>query len=147
MHQTGIVGAVGGGVGVGEGTAVGKGGSDVSVSVGAGGAVFVAVGGIVEVTVDVNVAAGGAVLVRTGGTGLFVGGGAVGTVCALAVPTQPSALAARITTPRTSTAATMIRGDSVLRKYVMFASLRRSNPSPLGPCPGLFRLRGNGPVG
>jgi hypothetical protein len=142
-------------VGVGEGTAVGNGGSGVSVSVGAGGTVFVAVGGRVEVTVGVNVAAGGAVLVGTGGKGVFVGGGgkgvfvgggAVGTVCALAVPTQPGALAARITTPRTNPAATMIRGDSVLRMCVIFASLQRSNPGPQDSCPGLSRLRGSGPV-
>jgi len=145
-HQAGRGSLDGAGVGVGEGTAVGNGGSDVSVSVGAGGTVFVAVGGVVEVTVGVNVAAGGDVLVGTGGKGVFVGGGAVGTVCALAVPTQPGALAARITTPRTNPAAMMIRGDSVLRTCVIFASLRRSNPGPQDSCPGLSRLRGSGPV-
>ena len=125
MHQPGIVGPVGGGVGVGEGTAVGDGAIDVSVAVGAGGTVFVAVGDTVEVTVGVRLAAGVEVLVLvgTGGKGVFVGGGAVGTVCALAVPTQPDELAARITTPRTSATATMIRGDSMLRTCVIFASL------------------------
>jgi hypothetical protein len=138
MHQPGIVGTVGGGMGVGEGTAVGNGGSDVSVSVGAAVTVFVAVGGTVEVNVRVIVAAGRAVLVATGGIDVLVGGGAVGTVCALAVPTQPEALAARITTPRASPAAMVIRGDSVLRTCDMVSSLDLGK-GPSSLVPGVFQ--------
>lgn len=127
-------------MGVGEGAVVGEGGTDVSVSAGADSAVRVAVGGMVEVAVGVNAAAGGSVLVGTGGKGVFAGGGAVGTVCALAVPTQPGTLPARITTHRTNPAATMIRRGSLLRTCAIFSLLTAYQSRPpkdrARGCPG-----------
>jgi len=124
---------------VAEGTVVGDAGGS-SVSVGAG-AVQVADGGTVEVAVGVKVGLGGKVLVGVAGGGAIVGGGAVGTVCALAEPTQPGALPATIPTARTMPAATRTRGDRRMLPWNMVSSFTRSKPSAQGTNRGLSRCR------
>jgi hypothetical protein len=114
-HPMGTADAGAAGTDVGEGRAVGAKDNGVSVaaavSVDAAASVGAAVGGGVEVIVGVRLGAGGGafVSVGAGGLGTFVGGGAVGTVCALAVPTQPGTLLARPPPAATSAAAAINR--------------------------------------
>ena len=137
MHHAGTSGRVGSGGKAGVGVIVGAAGTGVSVSVG-GGAVWVAVGVTVQVQVDVDVAVrvkvgvGGGVLVRVGGGG-NVGGGAVGTVCALAEPTQPGALPAAIPIATTTPAATRMRRDRRILPWNMLSSFTVPEPIAQGP--------------